>query len=258
MGVSAEPLHLSYDSGMNQHRSCYPLCLLLVLGCLPNSSSADQPLPTSHDTCQIEGWTVKVDERLRSEEHAELGDRAVALLGARLADVVTVVPANRVRQLRNVTIWLDLDHGELTSMQYHPSAEWLEQNGYSRDLAKGVHIPVAARFVDPKHQHVQPWCVLHELAHAYHDQVLGFEERRVKKCWQDYVAAGHGQQVLHVDGRTTTHYATTNHKEFFAEMTECYFGTNDFYPFVHGELKQSQPATYELLREIWGPTRLVE
>jgi hypothetical protein len=29
--------------------------------------------------------------------------------------------------------------------------------------------------------------------------------------------------------------------EFFAEMTEAYFGSNDFYPFVTGELKQAKP-----------------
>lgn len=237
-------------------RSCF--LPLLLLACVPTSANAEEPHPTAHETCRLEGWTVQVDKRLTSDEHAELGERAVALLQARLADVVTVVPADRVSRLRKVTIWLDLDHGKLRSMQYHPSAEWLEQNGYSRDLAKGVHIPIAAQFVNPKHQHVQPWCVLHELAHAYHDQVLGFDEEKVKQCYDRYVASGHGRQVLHVDGRTTTHYATTNHKEFFAEMTECYFGTNDFYPFVHGELKRDEPATYELLREIWGPTRLEE
>jgi len=36
-------------------------------------------------------------------------------------------------------------------------------------------------------------------------------------------------------------------------MTECYFGSNDFYPFVTGELKQAEPETFALLAEIWGP-----
>jgi hypothetical protein len=44
----------------------------------------------------------------------------------------------------------------------------------------------------------------------------------------------------------------TNHKEFFAEMTEAYFGTNDFFPFVNGELKQAEPEVFALLRDIWG------
>jgi hypothetical protein len=45
----------------------------------------------------------------------------------------------------------------------------------------------------------------------------------------------------------------TNPQEFFAEMTESYFGTNDFYPFVAGELRQVEPEVFALLKEIWGP-----
>jgi hypothetical protein len=40
--------------------------------------------------------------------------------------------------------------------------------------------------------------------------------------------------------------------EFFAEMTESYFGSNDFYPFVAGDLKQVEPEIFALMAEIWG------
>jgi hypothetical protein len=36
-------------------------------------------------------------------------------------------------------------------------------------------------------------------------------------------------------------------------MTECYFGSNDFYPFVTGELKQAEPEIFNLMAELWGP-----
>jgi len=35
-------------------------------------------------------------------------------------------------------------------------------------------------------------------------------------------------------------------------LTECYFGSNDFYPFVAGELKQAEPEIFTLMQEIWG------
>jgi hypothetical protein len=231
---------------------------LLRVGLALSTLHAAEPpaLPTAHQTRDIEGWTVHVDERLLAGAPAELGCGALALLGAKLADVATLLPADKVARLRQVVFWLDLDHGALTSMQYHPSADWLEQHGYRRELAKAVHIPVAARFTDRRHQQVQPWCVLHELAHAYHDQVLGFDHAEVRAVWERYAASGHGNRALHVDGRKVRHYALTNAKEFFAEMTEAYFGTNDFYPFVHGELKLAEPETHALLRRIWGPSAL--
>jgi hypothetical protein len=49
------------------------------------------------------------------------------------------------------------------------------------------------------------------------------------------------------------HYALTNEKEFFAEMSECYFGVNDFFPFTNAELRDAEPEIYALLADIWGP-----
>jgi hypothetical protein len=208
--------------------------------------------PVSRTTRTIKGWAVRIDDRLLAAPHLELGNESLALLEAKLTDIIRVMAPEQLAKCRSVVIVLDLSHGGLTSMQYHPSAGWLKDNGYAGDLARCVHIPVAARFADPKHNFIQPWCVLHELAHAFHDQVLGFEEARVKQVWDRYMASDHGMRVLRIDGAKTRHYAMTNHKEFFAEMSEAYFGTNDFFPFVHGELKETEPDTYALLREIWG------
>lgn len=214
----------------------------------------DLPKPTSRSEYTIAGWTVRIDQRLLTAPNQELGQRAMKLLEARLTDITMVVVPDRLKELRTVPIVLDLTHGALTSMQYHPSAEWLTQNGYSRELAKCVHIPDAARFTSPRHQHIQPWCVLHELAHSYHDRVLGFNEPRIKAAWDRYVASGHGEAVLLIDNpKRVRHYALTNEKEFFAEMSEAYFGVNDFFPFTNAELHDAEPEIYALLAEIWGP-----
>jgi hypothetical protein len=107
--------------------------------------------------------------------------------------------------------------------------------------------------LSPFENHRQPWAVLHELAHAYHDRVLGFDDARVAAAWKKFRDAGRYRSVLTTPGPTREHYGLTNEKEFFAEMTEAYFGTNDFYPFVAGELQQAEPELFALLREIWGP-----
>jgi hypothetical protein len=48
--------------------------------------------------------------------------------------------------------------------------------------------------------------VLHELAHAYHDQVLGFEEPRIRAAYERYKASGHGDASLLFDGKRVRHY----------------------------------------------------
>ena len=210
-------------------------------------------LPTSHTLRRIEGWNVRIDDRLLNGDGAETGERAIKLLTARLFLISLVVPEKPLAALRNVTIQLDLTHGALRIMQYHPSAGWLKEHGYSEQLARCVHIPDAKEFLSPFENHRQPWAVLHELAHAYHDQVLGFDDARIRAAYEKFRDGGKYKSVLTSPGPMREHYALTNEKEFFSEMTECYFGTNDFYPFVAGELKQAEPDIFNLLRDIWGP-----
>ncbi len=98
-----------------------------------------------------------------------------------------------------------------------------------------------------------PAVILHELAHSYHDQILGFDEPRIKAAYDKAMKAGLYDKVLLYDGKLVRAYAATNEKEYFAEGTEAYFYRNDFYPFVNAELKQHDPVLYDLLVEIWGP-----
>jgi dipeptidyl-peptidase-4 len=97
--------------------------------------------------------------------------------------------------------------------------------------------------------------ILHELAHAYHDQVLGFDHPEIIAAYQKARQAGGYDKVLLYTGKQVRHYALTDHKEYFAEGTEAYFYRNDFYPFVRAELQEHDPALHELLEKIWGPAR---
>jgi len=217
------------------------------------ASKSEPPKPTARAERRIEGWDVRIDQRLLAGTNSVLGERALNLLAARLVAIAMVMPEPSLTRLREVPIVLDLTHGGLRNMQYHPSAGWLTSHGYSEALAKCVHIPDVSHFLSPFENHRQPWAVLHELAHAYHDRVLGFDEPRIKAAWTSFRDAGRYQSVLTSPGGERAHYALTDPKEFFAEMTECYFGANDFYPFVAGELKQAEPDIFNLMRDIWGP-----
>ena len=223
------------------------------------ASSEKPDLPLIRRSVALEGWTLRVDERLYGGDHEELRLRTLRFLENKLADIRAVVPAEHVEKLQSVPIVLDLNHGKLGPMQYHPSAGWLEANGYARDLAKCVHLPRAADVVTPRNIREQPWVILHELAHAYHDQVLGFDEERIRSAFEKYKASGRGEKLLLHSGKRVRHYGLSDHKEFFAEMTESYFGSNDFYPFNRAELQDGEPEIHALMMEIWSsPSRTAE
>jgi hypothetical protein len=147
-------------------------------------------------------------------------------------------------------IWVEIADPHHPCMCYHVSPNWLREHGMNPAKAGSVEIANATNFLSWTLD--QPWMVLHELAHGYHDQVLGFDHAEIRACYDAAVASKSYESVLRGDGSKGRAYALVNHKEYFAEATEAYFGTNDFFPFVRAELKQHDPRMYELIRTVWG------
>lgn len=203
----------------------------------------------------IEGWMVHIEPSMLESAPGSEDARSLAMLEAHLRILTAMVPADRVEKLRKLEIWVERDHPTLKSMQYHPGEQWLRDNGHDPRLAKKYHVPVARELISSSQLAKHPMVVLHELAHAYHDQVLSFDEPRIIAAYEKAKASGTYEKVMLYNGKTVSHYALTNHKEYFAEGTEAFFNRNDFYPFVRAELEQHDPTLHALLLEIWGEPR---
>ena len=64
--------------------------------------------------------------------------------------------------------------------------------------------------------------------------MLDFEEPRILKAYEDFKRSGRGDRALLYDGSRVRHYGLTDQKEFFAEMTESYFGVDEALPVGNG------------------------
>lgn len=199
---------------------------------------------------EILGWPLKVHEDLLAQE--ELAEQVFAEMHHQLYRLTRVMPEDKLEHLREVVLWVELRNPEGGSACYHPSRGWLENNNHLPAKARGIEIGNAESFLRYTKRD-QPFVLLHELAHAYHHRVLGFEHPPIIAAYERAAEAGIYEEVLFISGRRTVrHYALTDHKEFFAESTEAFFGQNDFYPFVQGELLEHDPETYALMIEVWG------
>ncbi len=224
--------------------------MLLALGsCAAAADPTKQPIPTSqYESRIVEGWTVHVNRTLLHEQ-AALGADALKVLANKLYEIGRVVPEKPCAQLRKVPIWLGVHDGPSDRAQYHPGREWLASHGFNPDKVKAVEIGDAAVFL--KTVIDQPSLVLHELAHAYHDRVLGFDHAGIQEAYREAKRGTSYDSVLRISGGRERHYALTDPQEYFAEGTEAFFGTNDFYPFVRAELRQHDPKLCRLLEEVW-------
>ena len=201
---------------------------------------------------KIEGWTVNYDSQLDLPENSEVANKSFKALANHLQRIEYIVPAKRLKQLKQCKIWVELKHPRLKTMQYHPSRGWLVANDCDPRLEKHLHVPLANQLYARQMWAQHPYVILHELAHAYHDQFLGFDNPEIEKVFQAAKNSGMYDTILNHLGDSVEHYGMNNAKEYFAEMTEAYFGVNDFFPFVRAELKQHDPQMYRLLEKIWG------
>ena len=225
--------------------------VLLLAGCSAAEVDVRGPryTPTSdYETRTIEGWTIRVNRALLHPTSSS-GGPALRLLAHRLQEVSRALPLEACEALRKAPIWLGLDDGHSPLAEYHASAAWLRENGYNPEKAKAVEIGNASRFLLADRE--QPFMLLHELAHAYHDRVLGFDHPGILAAYAAATAAGTYDAVLRSTGKTERHYAMTDAKEYFAEGAEAFFGVNDFYPFVRIELERHDPALVRVLEEVW-------
>ncbi|WP_146526697.1 hypothetical protein [Novipirellula artificiosorum] len=81
--------------------------------------------------------------------------------------------------------------------------------------------------------------------------MFGFEHPRIKAAYNRVAAEGIYDSVQRNNGKMERAYGMNNHKEYFAESSEAFFGTNDFYPFDHEQLKRHDPRMDRLLGELW-------
>ena len=235
---------------------CLP-SLVLAVAFAPLASRAQDPEPKPEPirfhpvVREIEGWTVHVEPALLEGEHAEEGAKALTMLANHLQRIAILVPPEPLAKMRKVEIWIEREHPTLHAMQYHPSRGWLIANGHDPRLARKVHVTRAAELLSRSQMLKHPAVVLHELAHAYHDQILSFDHPEIIATYEKAKAAGNYESVLAHTGKTVKHYGLTTRQEYFAEGTEAFFYRNDFYPFVRAELKEHDPALHDLLEKLW-------
>lgn len=204
---------------------------------------------------QLCGWMVHVRDSLAQASPAET-EKALGLLERQLDEIVKVVPPGPLVELRKVPLWFTPGYAGISPRaEYHPGAKWLADHGRDPTMAKGVEFTNVSIFEAETRR--MPNFALHELAHAYHDRVLSFDEARIAAAYAKAKEAGRYAKVERRDaeGRSSEGpaYAMTNAQEYFAEGTEAYFSRNDFFPFTREELKRHDPDLFDLLGVIWQP-----
>jgi hypothetical protein len=211
--------------------------------------------PDSREARDLAGWRVHVSRRLLAADELPATERALELMRAQLERITRLVPAAAVAELKRVPLYVSPPYpGFGAKAEYHPDAGWLRANRRAPEMARAVEFTNTREFEAECRR--MPVFVLHELAHAYHDRVLGHDHPGIRTAYEAAKASGRYDRVERRDaeGRRSLDraYALTNPQEYFAETTEAYFAENDFFPFNRDELRRHDPGMSALLTELWN------
>lgn len=214
-----------------------------------NPKTADSALETTKNSKQmfLSGFKIMVNPDLA--EKAETKE-ALKILSEKLEELTKIIKAKHLERLRKVPVWIQYKLKSDSAMWYHTSKDWLVSNGYPAELENSVEINNLRNFI--AWQDDQPFMVLHEFAHAQEDLYLPPEmQDKITAAYEKALAGGKYNNVQNIRGATQRHYAMNNKTEYFAELTEAYFGKNDYYPFNKKQLEEFDPTGYKLMQEAW-------
>ena len=222
------------------------------------------PAPDGFTGQKYGDWTYMIRTEVMDTYAAK---NAISLLHKNLDQIDGLLPEKALSVMHKQPIWLEKNLTDGAAW-YHTSKDWLRSQGYMVEKWRCVELCNYVHYVSWSKQN-QPYMVLHELCHLYHDQGLpgGFDNPDVKKAYDSAMADGlYVNTAYRLDANTviehyddTYHqkvYATTNCMEYFSEICEAYWGQNDYFPFDYEDLKDYDPYGFALMEKIWGPREL--
>ena len=203
---------------------------------------------------KIQGFTVFVGGDVLAVPEKTYARMPLDVLDGELGTVAAVMDRKSVDALRRLVIWAEWnDTREGEAGRGVPVA--LYRSGTAQTMVRRDLHPLKAKTVDVVNlkaltEEHQPGrdsgrCVLlHEFAHAVHDQVVGWENPAIKGAFAQAM-----ERRLYDKGQ----YVTTSPAEFFAELTCSYLDRLNYYPATRDDLKKHDSATYKLMEKVWGP-----
>lgn len=227
--------------------------ILMTFMLLLASCESEQAAGDNYEVHQLSGFEVRV-EKEALEISPNLTQEAMERLEYDLEVINNLGLSSSISaELQSVVIFLDWNTGNGTAF-YHPSLDWLIENGYAEEKYRNVEISNVNKYLARTALN-HPYIVLHELAHAYHHRVLGPFNETITEAYNNALANGLYRDVTFDTGTAIIPapfaYAHTNEREYFAELTETYFGWNAYFPFVRTELKMYDPVGYDLIESAW-------
>lgn len=236
-------------------------CLVVILlAALTATAGAQAPakVPDDYVTRRLKGFTLLVHREVLRQPADRFGRDGLAILEMEFDDLNRVLVPKLRQLLQSIPVWVRWDWQEprlrgAVAVYYGATGHEMAQEGMLKEKAGCVEIVTLKRLGElrPPGSKFQQIVTLHEMAHAVHHRLLGFECPDVKAAYSQAMERKLYDNVLDRFNRRGKAYASTSAAEYFAEISCAYLDTCHFYPHNYRDLQIHDEVGFKLAERVW-------
>jgi hypothetical protein len=232
--------------------------IILMSSCTTLNKSYHIEKRWSFKLVKIEGWHIYLENEVARNQ--PIRKQLIELFKNKLKHLNKTLPISSLNELKKINIWISNESNypfrgkERATFVYHVSPEWLKGHLLPKEMVNGIHLINPDTYLnDYKAFKNQPMAILHEFSHGYHHECMSINNIEINKAYNNAKKSRIYEKVKRKGSdKIVKSYALTNSTEYFAELSESYFGENDYYPYTKKELKSYDPVGFAMIEKIWG------
>ena len=234
------------------------LAAFLLLASTLRAGAADK-IPDGYERRDVEGFTVYVGVSVLHQPNDGFGQPTLTCLERELNDLKRILHPKIVGILQGIPIWVEWDFHDRLSP---PGAVARYFSGSADELKKAGGDPRKAHNIEVISLRTLAWArkpgtalqqivILHEMAHAVHHRLLGWDNPELEAIYQQAMERKLYDKVNDRFGRRGPAYARTNPREYFAEISCAYLDSCNYFPFNHEQLHGHDALGFKFVKRVW-------
>lgn len=220
--------------------------------------AAEAKVPNGYELQNISGFTILVPNNLPRFPIDRWQRTPLQVLEQDLDDLRRVIGPKFLPMATSVPIWINWNAQDpkapgIVAAYYGETSKALERFGQNPLKTNCIEIFSLKRLSEIRQpgSKFQQVVTLHEMAHAIHHRLLGFDAVEVNSAFQQAVERKLYDEVSDRFGRRCRAYARVSGPEYFAELSCAYLDSCHFYPFTYADLKEHDPVGFALMESVW-------
>ncbi|HEX4589538.1 MAG TPA: hypothetical protein VH120_06395, partial [Gemmataceae bacterium] len=231
----------------------------LATGSLAYGAEIPGGTPDGYERREMEGFTVYINKEVFKHPVDRFGRHPLTVLERELNDLRRILVPRIVSVLQEAPVWAEWDRTSrwmpnALALYYHRGSESVLREHDIDERKSGCIEVLSLRILGEQRSPgtaLQQIVILHEMAHAVQDRMIGWDNPELLATFQQAVERKLYDEVNDRFGRRTRAYARSSPAEYFAEVSCAFLDSCNYFPFNYSQLQGYDPAGFAFVERVW-------